>query len=86
MEQREIEILKSRMEQMSDNELQAVVQYAETVRTQRSAKRQKELWGNVVSAIRKYQDEVDDIIFQAAGYEYLVSNMETPGEIMLAEE
>lgn len=49
------------LENASAEELQEIVKTVNTVMDKRADNRRKELWGNVVAAIRKYEQEVGEI-------------------------
>lgn len=59
---REITAIKHTLERMDNSEIEQIVQYANTIKTDRKEQRKKELWGNVVAAMTKYEEETGDTI------------------------
>lgn len=57
----ELEAIKARMEQLSLDDLHAIVKFAGMIENNRIVQRKKELWGNIIAAIKKYEGEVDII-------------------------
>lgn len=51
----------NRLINMPPAELQEVTKAIDKITNDRIIKRRKELWGNVVAAIRKYETEIEDI-------------------------
>lgn len=46
---------------MSTEQLQEIIKRANTLTDERLNQRRKELWGNVVAAIRRYEQEIAEI-------------------------
>lgn len=50
------------LEKLTNDELRAFQRSAADIISKRQERRKKELWGNVVAAIHKYQDEMNEQI------------------------
>lgn len=55
------------MEKLSNEELEKLCANAKKIIAERQNQRKKELWENVVVAIKKYQNEIDYISVQGYG-------------------
>lgn len=58
----EIMITKQQLAALSSNELDLVSSIIQELKQSRLDQRKKELWGNVIAAINKYEQEVESII------------------------
>ncbi len=75
-------IINRRMlEDFSNDELQKVISMAEDIARARKNLRQKELWGNVMAALRKYEKECGEILVSDGNDDgtLLVDELDTPG-------
>lgn len=56
-----MKVSKQQLATMTTDELRDVIQWASEYIDKQQNQRKKELWGNVVAAIRKYEKEIDPI-------------------------
>lgn len=83
MNQKQIADLRALFSSMSKDELQSAKALIVQETEQRSEQRRKELWGNLVAAIEKYQREIGPIsIYDEDEYKYSIDGME-PGVIYI---
>lgn len=71
------------LEKLTNDELRALQARAGEVISSRQETRKKELWGNMVAAIKKYESEIGQIVFDGADYDYTWYDMDEPGRVML---
>jgi len=78
-------ISKQQLAILSNDELRQVMNMIDELKTGRENQRRKELWGNVIAAISKYEDEMGQISVycRECGSESCISSMDknAPGYI-----
>lgn len=78
--------IKNLMTNMGEDQLRDVINHANGLRDSIADRRRKELWGNVVAAIAKYESEVSEIdVDRDGGRTGLYLNKESPGVIFVIE-
>lgn len=77
----------NRLINMHSAELQEVAKAIDKINANRVNQRRKELWGNVVAALRKYTEEVGDIKAEGSFGEGIicVDDLDNPGIVYIAE-
>lgn len=79
--------IKNIMDTLPSNDLQEIIKHANTLMAVRTDQRRKELWGNVVAALQKYGQEVEEIEIKGdIDYTLCVDadSLETPGTLYIA--
>lgn len=67
-----------------DDELEMITKRVNTTRDNRANQRKKELWGNVVAAIRKYEKEIEpiQILLSDSDDECIITDLSHEGGIV----
>lgn len=75
------------LEKLTNDELRALQTKVGNIICERRSKRQKELWGNVIAAIKKYEQEFGTIQLDEQDYNYIfnVLDNDTPGTILIEQ-
>lgn len=83
MEDKDFKIV---FDNLRTEDIEKYIQLANAELEERRANRAKELWGNVIAAINKYEKETkDSILFITDSCEYTIESMRQVGEICLEE-
>lgn len=81
MEGKDFEVV---FDNLQIEDIEKYIQLANVELQKRKDNRAKELWGNVIAAINKYEKEVkDSILFITDSSEYTIESMKQVGEILL---
>lgn len=84
----ELQQILSRLDTLTPDEQQVVTDYIIKQQAERKALRKKELWGNVVAAINKYEKEIECISIDChqCGEESTIDSITTgePGYISIS--
>lgn len=83
---KELENIKGWLEGMSTDDLNAIKKSIDLIQKNRIEQRKKEMWGNVVAALRKYTEEVDNIEAEGGFGEGVIciDNLDNPGLVYIA--
>ena len=66
----ELQEILARLEKLTPEEQEAVRAHAQQCIARRFEQRKKELWGNVIAAMQKYEAEIETITFMCHGGDY----------------